>query len=109
MARKPRDPNEQNEAGAGVYESIPPFPSRVEMIDSSAELINASPLMPSAVDRDGASAADVASPPRYRVLTTQYVMTKGGRTLIRAGKIVDANNFDLPSLASQGVQLEAVE
>lgn len=109
MARKARDPQQQEQEPTGVYESSPAFPARVDVVDASAELIEGSPMMPSAVERDGAEvAAEVEGPARYRVLSTQYVMSRGGRTLMRAGKIVDAHNFDIPALASQGVQLEAI-
>jgi hypothetical protein len=103
MARKPREQNE--EQGPEPYQSAPAHAA--EVIDASVELINPSPMRPSAAARDG-SMVEVEPPPRYRVVASQYIMSKGGRTLLRAGKIVDSHGFDLPALVSQGVQLEAV-
>lgn len=108
MARKARE-QQEHDAAAGVYESSPSYPNRFEIIDTTAELVDGSPLMPSAVERDGSSGgAEVRPPSQYRVLATQYVMARGGRTILRAGKIIDAHNFDIAALASQGVQLEAL-
>ena len=104
MARKPRDLDSENQLPESYAQTL----SQMDVVDSSAELINQSPIMPSAVDRDGIARAYVAPPKSYRVLVTQYVMSKGGRTILRAGKVLDSSNFDLVALATQGVQLEEV-
>ena len=104
MARKPREQSE--EPTPDPYQSAPQY-SAVEVIDTTAEMVNQSPWMPSATERDGAM-AQVAPPPQFRVVVSQYIMSKGGRTLLRAGKLVNAHGFDLAALVSQGVQLEAV-
>lgn len=98
MARKARDTEEQQTQPTEVYTSF-----GEEVIETSATLVNPSPMRPSVADRAG---IEVEGPSQYRVLASQYVMSRGGRTLLRAGKIVDAHNFDLAALASQGVQLE---
>ena len=105
MARKPREQNEAEQV-VDPYQSAPQY-SATDVIDTSAELVNPSPWMPSAASRDGGT-VEVEAPPKFRVVVSQYIMSKGGRTLLRAGKIVDAHGFDLAALTSQGVQLEAV-
>jgi hypothetical protein len=102
MARKPREFSDSPES-ADLYSSA--LPSVVEIVEGDAPLVNQSPILASAVDRDNAARADIAPPPRFRVLDTQYVMSRGGRVLLRAGKIVDEHNFDLAALVSQGVRL----
>ena len=106
MARKPRDVSDEEQQNETPYQSAPAF-SQTDVIDAGAELVNESPMRASAVARDGI-APDVPAPPRFMVQRDQYVMSKGGRTLLRAGKIVDEHNFDLTALRSQGVMLEQV-
>lgn len=108
MARKQKDPNENPEA-PNPYQSAVPQGGQ-EDVDHETPLVNQSPMLGSAVDHDGRPMADVPPPPRYRVLRGQYVMIKGmGRMTLREGKVIDENNYDIASLRSQGVQLEALE
>lgn len=53
--------------------------------------------------------ADLVVPfKRYRVLNGGYLMYNGVRTALRAGKIVDDRNYDMPRLRGQGFRLELV-
>lgn len=108
MARKQRmQENEQEASGtpdpyvSGVIQQS----SAQELIDKSAELINPCPVLSSAVARDGCTTAEVPATKRFRVVEGCMAMVKGGRVLLRVGKIVDATNYDVPSLVSQGVRL----
>lgn len=83
--------------------------SATEIVDNSAELVDPAPIMPSAVDRDGATEIVVAPPPKYRVVRDALVMSHGHRTWLRTGKVIDTSNYDMGSLLSQGVQLVFVE
>lgn len=105
MARKPRE-QEQTETLVDPYQTTVSH-SGMEIVDTTAELVNPAPWNPSAAGRDGGT-VEVAPPQQYRVVANQYAMSKGGRTLLRAGKMIDGNNFDLVALRSQGVQLEEV-
>jgi hypothetical protein len=108
MARKPREQqDERDQQAAEPYASAPAF-NQMDVVDASVALVNQSPMMPSAADRDGCALAEVPPPRSYKVLQSQYVMSKGGRSILRAGKVVDELNFDIAALESQGVQLERV-
>lgn len=53
-------------------------------------------------------------PPRarkFRVLADKMILDKHtrSRTPLRAGKIIDTNNYDIPELAKQGVRLQEVQ
>lgn len=100
MARKPRT---TEDAPFDPYTSVTQPMS--EIIDTTAELVNPSPLQPSAVERDGAVFV-VAPPPKYRVMRQALVMNRGARVLLRPGKLVDEANYDVPALMQQGVELE---
>ena len=102
MARKPRTDDAQPVA-PDFYSSQPQ--GITEIIDDSAELVNMTPIRPSAVDRDGPPPADVPALPQFRVVESKQVMNRGCRMLLRAGKVVDGANYDLESLRSQGVRL----
>lgn len=106
MARKHREQqDERDQSGAEPYASALAF-NQVDVVDTSADMVNQSPIMPSAAERDGHVVAEVPPPRVYKVLQSQYVMSKGGRTLLRAGKVLDEHNFNIDALESQGVQLE---
>jgi len=102
MARKPRE--QEAETTQDPYASQPNY-SQTSIVDTTAELVNASPVRASA--EENREPIDAPPAPRYRVLNTQYVMARGGRTILRAGKTIDSMNYDIESLVGQGVQLEA--
>jgi len=111
MARKTRQFTTE-EVTVDPYSSMPDYASSTsvtEIVDNSAELVDPAPVMSSAVERDGAPAVSVPPPSKHRVLRDCLVMSHGHRTLLRAGKIIDAHNYDLGALLSQGVQFAAVE
>jgi hypothetical protein len=109
MARKQRF-SDSDEVTLDPYSSASDAGrASVEIVDSSAELVNPAPVLASAVERDGAPvAAPVAGPSKYRVERDALVMSHGHRTLLRAGKVIDAHNYDVAALQSQGVVLAAV-
>jgi len=104
MARKPREENQQDQTFAEYSYSA--TTSKTEMVDNSAELVDPAPMGGSAVEERAALLAEVPPPKQYRVLQDVLVMNRGARTLLRAGKVIDEANYDLQSLASQGVRVE---
>ena len=79
---------------------------------AAADDLSAPPLLQETPMGDatehGAPLVDAPPPPQYRVVRSQYVMVRGGRTILREGKVIDERNYDLPALISQGVTLERV-
>jgi adenylate kinase len=101
MARKQRT----DEETTNPYSSV--TPGVTDIIDSSMELVNQSPVMASAVERDGL-VAQMAPMRKYRVERQALIMNNGCRTMMKVGKIVDSSNYNLEALRSQGVQLTEI-
>lgn len=104
MARKARDQQTEETEGTAIYSS-PQTMIGVDDVDDSAPLVNQSMLGTSAVLRDGNAAIDAPKPMTYMVLREQWIMGRGGRTILRQGKVIDSLNYDIESLRSQGVEL----
>jgi hypothetical protein len=102
MARKIK--TDEQETTFDPYVSSPH--GMTEIIDTSTELVNPSPLMPSAVQRDGEASVMVAAMPKFRVVRQALVMNRGSRVLLRPGKLIDGANYDIEALVRQGVELE---
>lgn len=45
---------------------------------------------------------------RYRVLRESRIVHRGMITWLKAGKVIDGTNYNVPDLESQGVPLEAL-
>lgn len=106
MARKPRDQDQAASAeGESVYTS-PVGAFAVDDVDDSAPLINQSPVGSNAAQRDGVAIADAPKAASYVVMREQWIMARGGRTILRQGKVIDSLNYDITSLLSQGVALQ---
>ena len=102
MARKMRM-NGETETEVDPYTSGTPV-VQTDIIDTTAELVNMSPMRPSAVERDAATAV-VAPTTKFVVERDAFVMNRGCRVRMHRGKVVDKSNFDLASLRQQGVIL----
>lgn len=107
MARK-RIETEVEEA-ADMAES---FATPAELGDDDVPLVNAAEVMPSAVTREPAPPRAVEivapAPKRYQLQYPGRFMVRGFCVTLKAGKIVDEQNYDVASLRSQGAVLVEV-
>lgn len=103
MARKQRhdDPNDS------TYSTTPTV-MQVSAPEPEVPLINQTPLVGDATARERRDVY-VAPPKRYTLLAGGVFTNHGYRTTMRAGKVLDEANFDIPFLVGQGAQLRAVE
>lgn len=110
MTRKVRAP----ETSPDDDTTAPPAVSTTTSIDvvdpDAGPLVNQSPLLAPASDPEREAAlAQVPGPTRFRVTRSQYVLVNGHSVVMKAGKIVDTHNYDVPKLLSQGVALEPLD
>jgi hypothetical protein len=82
---------------------------KMDLPSWATDLTNTTPLLESAVKADGPRVVHIAPPRRYLVKAAAYVMIKGVKAILRAGKILDAANYDIANLRSQGIELVEVE
>lgn len=105
MARK-RIKTEVEEATNEMAES---FATPTELGDEDVPLVNEAPVMPSAVTREPTApkAAEVIAPMvrRYQLQYPGRFMVRGFCVTLKAGKVLDEQNYDIASLRSQGAAL----
>jgi hypothetical protein len=85
-----------------------PTAMQVSAPEPEVPLIDQSPLIGDATARDRRD-IHVAPAKRWTLVTGGVFTNHGFRTTMRAGKVLDEANFDIPFLVGQGAQLRAVE
>ena len=78
-----------------------------EMIDTSAKLVDPAPSRPPA-PKAPPPTVDIPTPKSWRVKNGGRILSKGGITELKPGKVVDERNYDIEQLRIQGIELEEV-
>lgn len=85
--------------------------------ESLPELIDPAPLHEPVVEpvidteeaeRRAQASAAIPRPKTYRVMQTTMCLLAGGRTTLRAGKVLDERFYDIQKIADQGVPLREI-
>ena len=107
MARKLK-PHDDHATEFAPYDSSTPSPMQVSSpLGDEIPLVNPSPHIGDATERERLI-AEVMSPPKFQLVQGGVFTVRGLRTMLKAGKVVDAGNYDLASLRAQGAVLQAV-
>jgi len=85
-----------------------PTSMQVGAPEPEVPLIDQSPLIGDATARERRD-IHVTPPKRWTLIAGGVFTVHGFRTTMRAGKVLDEANFDIPFLTGQGAQLRAVE
>lgn len=82
-----------------------------ELVMYGGPIVPTTPGAPAHLQGLGMTPAGPPPPPpkRYIIRRGQQVMTRTGQTYMRAGKIIDAGNYDIGKLLDQGVELAELD
>lgn len=112
MARKKKEQLEKEVASVEVEEVAEAEADAItEMVDDSAELVDPTPHRPmrtKAEDRVPPTEEEIAAaqPKKFRVKRGGQILHRGNLTILREGKIIADNLYDIERLKLQGVLLE---
>jgi hypothetical protein len=104
MARKRPGEEEQTETVQVLAGGKP------EDVDVGKALVHGAPVVGSVMPKDPPPpAADAKKVRRFRVTKGGTVSTNGYRATLKEGKELDDLNYDIRSLATQGIHLEEIQ
>jgi hypothetical protein len=72
------------------------------------QLVSQSEVIGTAMRPGMPGSENVPKAKKYRVLNGGMITWRGNRTPMKAGKIIDSVQYDIPSLRSQGIKMEEV-